>query len=99
MARPCRCADDGQDDVLGVQARRASWPVTSIPNDWGRALPEGLRGQDVLDLARADPEGQGPEGAMRAGVAVAADDRQAGERRPELGADDVDDPLMGRCMS
>ena len=58
------------------------------------ALPERLRGQDVLDLAGADPEGQGAEGAVRAGVAVAADDRQARERQPQLGPDHVHDPLV-----
>ena len=73
----------------------ASCPVTSMPNDVGPSpLPEGLRRQDVLDLAGADAEGQGPEGAVGAGVAVAADDRQAGQGQAQLGADDVDDPLV-----
>ena len=57
-------------------------------------LPERLRGQDVLDLAGADPEGQRPEGAVGAGVAVAADDRQARQRQAQLGTDHVDDPLV-----
>ena len=57
-------------------------------------LPERLRGQDVLDLAGADPEGQRPEGAVGAGVAVAADDRRPGQRQPQLGTDHVDDPLV-----
>ena len=57
-------------------------------------MPERLGGQDVLDLAGADPEGQGAERAVGAGVAVAADDRRAGERQAELGPDHVDDPLM-----
>ena len=93
-------ADDGQDDVLRLQARR-ELAGDLDPERLGRGpLPEGLRGQDVLDLARPDPEGQGPEGAVGAGVAVAADDRQAGERQAQLGADHVDDPLMAAaCMS
>ncbi len=36
---------------------------------------------------------QRAEGAMRRGVAVAADDRRAGQREALLGADDVDDAL------
>ena len=87
-------ADDGQDDVLRLQARREPAGDLDPERTGARALPEGLRGEDVLDLARPDPEGQGPEGAMRARVAVAADDRQAGERQAQLGADHVDDPLM-----
>jgi hypothetical protein len=47
----------------------------------------------VLDLASADAKGQGTEGAMSRGVAVAADDGGAGEGEALLGADDVDDAL------
>jgi hypothetical protein len=54
---------------------------------------EALRGQDVLDLARADAEGKGAEGAVGGGVAVAADDGGAGEGEALLGADDMDDAL------
>src|SRR5262249_14499235 len=52
-----------------------------------------LRRQDVLDLAGTDAEGQGPEGTMSAGVAVAADDRRPGEREAQLRADHVHDAL------
>ena len=48
----------------------------------------------MLDFAGADAERQGPERAVGAGVTVAANDRQAGQRQPQLGANDVDDPLM-----
>jgi hypothetical protein len=54
---------------------------------------EALRGQDVLDLAGADAEGEGAKGAMGRRVAVAADDGCAGEGEALLGADDVDDAL------
>ena len=41
----------------------------------------------------ADAERIGAEGAVGRGVAVAADDQQAGQRQPLFGADDVDDAL------
>jgi hypothetical protein len=47
----------------------------------------------MLDLRGADAVRQRPEGAMRRGVAVAADDRGAGQGEALLGADDVDDAL------
>ena len=56
-------------------------------------LRQRLRGQHVLDLARADAEGERAEGAVRRGVRVAADDRHAGLRDAELGPDHVDDAL------
>ena len=56
-------------------------------------LPQRLRGQNVLDLARADPERQRPECPVRAGVAVAANDREARKRQPQLRADHVHDAL------
>ena len=58
-------------------------------------LGQRLGGQDVLDLAGPDAEGEGAEGAVCRGVAVAADDRHAGLRPALLGADDVDDALVG----
>ena len=86
-------ADDGQDHVLGGARPSGSSPSTSIRIVFGLLLHQRLRRQHVLDLARADAEGQGAEGAVRAGVAVAADDRGAGQREAQLGADDVDDAL------
>ena len=61
------------------------------------ALEQGLGREDHLDLARPDPEREGPERAVRAGVRVAADDRHAGLREPELRPDDMDDPLARRA--
>ena len=52
-----------------------------------------LRRQHVRHLAGADAERQRAERAVRAGVAVAADDGHARLRQPQLGADDVHDPL------
>jgi hypothetical protein len=54
---------------------------------------EALGGEDVLDLARADAEGERAEGAVGAGVGVAADDRLAGLGVAQLRADHVDDAL------
>jgi hypothetical protein len=45
---------------------------------FGARLHQALRGQDVFDFAGTDAEGQRAEGAVRAGVAVAADNRLAG---------------------
>ena len=56
-------------------------------------LRQRLRGQHVLDLARADAECERAEGAVRRGVRIAADDRHAGLRDAELRADHVDDAL------
>ena len=56
-------------------------------------LRQRLRGQHVLDLARADAERERAEGAVRRGVRVAAHDRHAGLRDAQLGADHVDDAL------
>ena len=57
-------------------------------------LRERLGGEDVLDLAGADAEGQGAEGAVGGGVAVAAHDRHARLGQALLGADDVHDALV-----
>ena len=48
----------------------------------------------MLDFAGADPERQRAKGAMRAGVAVAADNGQARLRQPELGANHVHNALQ-----
>ncbi|MNL48398.1 hypothetical protein D3C87_1712570 [compost metagenome] len=48
----------------------------------------------MADLGGADAEGQGPEGAVGGGVAVAADDGRARQGQPLLWSDDVDDALI-----
>ena len=55
---------------------------------------EALRGEHVAHLAGADAERDRAERAVRRGVAVAARDRHAGLREPELGADHVHDALL-----
>ena len=56
-------------------------------------LDEALRGEHVLDLARADAERERAERAVRGGVRVAADDRHARLRDAQLRADHVHDAL------
>ena len=85
-------ADDGEDHVLGRAAQR-QLALDVDPHRLRALLHQRLRRQHVLDLGRADAEGEGAEGAVRAGVAVAADDRGARQGEALLGADDVDDAL------
>ncbi len=47
----------------------------------------------MLDLARADADGECGEGAVGTGVAVPADDRHARQRGALLRPDDMHDPL------
>ena len=55
------------------------------------ALQQALGREHVADLGGADAEGEGAEGTVRAGVAVAAHDGHAGLRGAEFRADDVHD--------
>ena len=71
------------------RARPRSGPASSAAL-WTQALGR----QHVLDLARADAEGERTEGAVRRGVGVAADDRHARLRDAELRADHVHDSLV-----
>ena len=86
-------ADDRENEVLRRDARaRRSRHV-----DCERARPalqQALGRQHVPDLGGADPESQRPEGAVGARVAVAAHDRHARLREPELGPDDVHDAAL-----
>ena len=61
---------------------------------FGRAQRQALGREHVAHLAGADAEGHRAEGAVRGGVAVAAGDRHAGLREPELGPDHVHDALL-----
>ena len=91
-ARRADLADDGEDDVLGGDAV-GELAVDHDLHVLRLRLDQRLRRQHVLDLGRADAVRQRAEGAVRRGVAVAADDRRAGQREALLGADDVDDAL------
>ena len=84
--------DQAEDQVLradaapGLPGERHAQRVRAL-------LRQRLRGQHVLDLARADAERERAERAVRRGVRVAADDRHAGLRDAQLGPDDVHDAL------
>ena len=85
-------ADDGEDDVLGGDA------VRQLAVDHGAhvlrfGLDQRLRRQHVLDFRRADAVGERAERAVGRGVAVAAHQRHARQRKALLRADDVDDAL------
>ena len=89
--------------ILPMMARIRSFAVTP-----GRSLPLDVRSRassacvcsrhcvasTCADLRRADAEGEGAERAVRARVAVAADDGLAGLRRAELRTDDVHDAAL-----
>ena len=85
-------ADRSEDDVLGSDAER---PLARVedPHRLGVLPRQALRREHVLHLGRADAEGEGAEGAVRRGVAVAADDGQPRLRETQLRPDDVDDAL------
>src|SRR3546814_7675213 len=75
--------DDREDQVLGGGALGE----LALHRDGHRAGPglgQRLGGEDVLDLAGADAEGQRAERAMGGGVAVAAHDRHARQGAPLL---------------
>ena len=58
-----------------------------------RVLQQRLGGHHMLHLGRADAERQRAHRAMGRGVAVAADDRRAGQGQAQFRPDDVDDAL------
>ena len=84
--------DHRQDRILG-RDMRAEPAVDDDPHLPRLALPQSLGGQDMSRLGRADPEGQGAECAVRRGVGIAADQRDAGQGQALLGADNMHDPL------
>ena len=91
-ARSGDARDDVENDVLGLRARGQR----AVDGDAHRArlaLQDALAGQYHFDFGGSHAEGDGPQRAVRGGVAVAADDRHARLREPQFGADDVYDPL------
>src|SRR5436309_738466 len=85
-------ADRAEDQVL----RRQPGVKLALELDEHRLrspLRQRLGREHVLDLRRADAEGECPESAVRRGVRVAADDRETRLREAELRADDVYDSL------
>ena len=89
--------DDLQHQVLGGDAGSEPPPHSDLHGP--RApLEQTLGGQHVPHLAGPDPEGEGAERAVGAGVAVAADHRAAGLGQAELRPDDMDDALVVRAQ-
>ena len=86
-------ADDREDHILGVHARRQG-SVDFDPPHFQRIECQALRGQDVANLRGADAEGERAERAVRRRVAVAARDRHARLRQAELRSDHVHDALV-----
>ena len=84
--------DDGEDDVLGRDACRQC-PVHHHAHVLGFFLNQRLRGEHMLHLGCADAISERSEGAMRRGVAIAANDGRAWQREALLGADDMNDAL------
>ena len=87
-------ADDGEHDILGCDAE-AEAALDADLHPLGRAQDQGLGSEDMLDLARADPESERAERAMGGGVAVAANQGRSRQGEALLGADDMDDALFG----
>ena len=86
-------ADDAQNDIFGGHAvgQRA---VNANFHGFGLELAEGLRGEDVFHFGGADADGETAERAVCRGMAVAADDRFAGQGIAKIRPDDVDDALV-----
>ena len=59
-------------------------------------LRQALRRQNMLDFRSANPKRQRAKSAVRAGMAVAADNRHAGLRQSQFRTDHVHDALFGR---
>ena len=85
-----------EDDVLGRDP--GMQPAFDANFEGLRAsLKQGLGRENVLDLGRADAEGERAEGAVGRRVRVAAHDRHARLGQPQLRTDDVHDPLVRRA--
>ncbi len=86
-----------EDQVLGGHTE-AELALVADAHRARLVLDHALRRQHVLDLARADPERERAERAVRGGVRVAAHDRHARLGDAQLGADHVHDPLAVRAQ-
>ena len=82
-----------QDQVLGAD-RRLQLALEQDAHELRPGRADRLRREDVLGLAGADAPGERAERTDRAGMAVAAQDREPGLRDPLLRRDDVNDALV-----
>src|SRR3546814_728351 len=94
-ARGADRAGDVQDDVLGADTG-ADVALDAHLHRPGRLKQQCLGRQHMLDLAGPDAEGERADPAVAGGVAVAADDRRAGQRKALFRPNDMDDTLFGR---
>ncbi|MHC3927196.1 hypothetical protein ACMZ4W_02302 [Brevundimonas naejangsanensis] len=86
-------ADDRQNQILGRDPETER-PLHLDQHRSGALLHQGLGRQNMFDLGGADAEGQGAEGSVGGGVAVAADDGHARQGQPLFRPDDVNDALV-----
>src|SRR5262249_52514837 len=85
-------ADDRKHDIFGAHAI-AKRAVDGHAHVLGLGLDKRLGGKNMRHFGCGNAMGEGAKGAVRRGVAVAADDRRAGKRKTLLWADDMDDAL------
>src|SRR3546814_18808617 len=81
-------ARDMEDDVLRRHAG-ADVALDAHFHRLGGLEQQRLRREHMLDLARPDAEGKRADAAVARGVAVAAAERRAGQRKALFGADDL----------
>src|SRR3546814_10205270 len=98
MAGAACGADDARDTEDDVLRRHAGADVAlDAPfHRLGGLEQQRLRREHMLDLSRPDAAGERADSAIARGVAVAADDRRAGQRKSLFGSDDMDAALLGR---
>ncbi len=86
-------ADDAQGNIFR-RHRRTEFAFHRDAEGLGQRLGQALGGQNVFHFRSADAEGQRAERAVRAGVAVAANDGHARLGNAQLRTDDMHDPLL-----
>ena len=80
---------------LGVTPARQRARRSAPASCRGRFMPQRTGRHRMLGLGRADAPGERAERALRAGVAVGADQGRAGQHDRQFRRDDVDDALVG----
>ena len=85
-------SDEREDDILHRHAGM-QFAIEHDAHAFLLALTQRLRGEDAFAFTRADAERHGAEGAVRAGVAVAANQGRTRQREAQFRPDDVDDTV------
>ena len=94
-AAEAQFGDHGQGHILARHARRQG-AGDRHPHGLRLALQQALGRQHMANLRRADAEGQGPEGAVRRRMAVAADDGHPRLGQAQLRSHDMDHAAIRR---